>query len=308
MTNLTVERTSARFSPDRARTITKSFVPMGGEEPDGSTRLDRILARIAALDDAAAHFELACVLRRFEHRHSDFRETLTENFLAVVHAIDHPEQISEGRRLLIGAYFTHEYSIEAAALSNPSIVLAPDQTGLAPGMTRIVVSLRAIGEGHISSIEFRTGTISEDGTIELDAPGTKPITARRSSPRYVKHIFREKLIELRVHGDIAAEVLESLNDEFNMDELVTEIDKVNVRDDLPSEATRATRALHWLAASNYESAFPESSQLSDRVLFPAGPTESSGMEDARFVRFVGDDGAITYYATYTAYDGFQILP
>jgi predicted GH43/DUF377 family glycosyl hydrolase len=144
--------------------------------------------------------------------------------------------------------------------------------------------------------------------VSIDLPGRYPITARHRSARYVKQIFREKLIELRVHGGIAAAVLEPLTEKFTMDELNAEIQKVNLNEDAASEASRATRALHWLAASNYESSFPESSQLSERVIFPAGPTESSGMEDARFVRFTDDDGSVTYFATYTAYDGYQILP
>lgn len=308
MTILHVERTSARFHPDKARTIAKRFLPSGGEQADGTTRLDRILARILALDETQVRAQLRQTLERFTERHREFSTTLEANFVAVVHAIEHPEDLSDERRLLIGAYFTHEYSIEAAALSNPSVVLAPDQTGLEPGAARIVVSLRAIGEGHISSIEFRTGIIHADGRVSVDAPGEYPITARRRSARYVKAIFREKLLELRVFGDLAALVLEPLADEFSMDDLNAAIDTVHRREDSNSEVSRATRALHWLAASNYESSFPEESQLSERVLFPAGPTESSGMEDARFVRFVEEDGSATYYATYTAYDGYQILP
>src|SRR5690606_9316099 len=113
--------------------------------------------------------------------------------------------------------------------------------------------------------------------------------------------------ELHVYGEIAATVLDALGDEFTMDELNVEIDKANGGEQRASEASRATRALHWLAASNYESQFPENTEVSERVLFPAGPTESNGMEDARFTRFVHADGRATYFATYTAYDGYEIL-
>ncbi len=308
MTFPTVVRTATRFRPDTSRTITKRFAPTGGELEDGTNRLDRILRRILSLDESQVHIELERTLRRFEGRHRDFRATLNESFVAIVHSVSHPEDLSDDQRLLIGAYFTHEYSLEAAALSNPSVVVAPDQSGLEIGETRIVVSLRAIGEGHISSIQFRTGVIHLDGRITMDAPGSHPITARHRSTRYVKDIFRAKLIELRVHGEIAAAVLEPLTDEFSMDELNAAIARVHDGQDVASEASRATRALHWLAASNYESAFPISSELSERVLFPAGPTESSGMEDARFVRFTDEEGNATYFATYTAYDGYQILP
>jgi predicted GH43/DUF377 family glycosyl hydrolase len=252
--------------------------------------------------------ELQQTLARFAPRHRDFRATLESNFAAVASSVEDAGELSVEQRLLIGAYFTHEYSIEAAALSNPSAFLAPDQSGLGPDETRIVLSLRAIGEGHISSIEFRTAVVLPDGQIRFDAPGPYPTVARHRPATYVKEIFRQKLIELHVHNDMAESVLEQLNDHFSMRELNTEIEKVNRRPNLESEASRATRALHWLAASNYESSFSEESQLSERVLFPAGPTESSGMEDARFVRFVHDEGTVTYFATYTAYDGYEILP
>lgn len=303
-----VERTPVRLYPDKTRTITKRFVPSGGQLEDGSTRLERVLDRILALDESEVSSELNRTLTRFSHRHHDFRETLESNFAAVAHAIESAGELLTDQRLLIGAYLTHEYSVEAAAFSNPSAFLAPDQSGLAPGSTRLVLSLRAIGEGHISSIEFRTMTIIQDGTITVDAPGPHPRVARHRPPTYVKSIFREKLIELRVHTEIAASVLEPLAEEFSMSELNVEIDKANRRPDLESETSRATRALHWLAASNYESTFAHDISLSERILFPAGPTESSGMEDARFVRFTDDLGEVTYFATYTAYDGYQILP
>lgn len=303
-----VERTPVRLYPDKARTITKRFTPAGGLMEDGSSRLDRVLGRILALDDSQVTIELAQILKRFAHRHCAFQETLESNFVAVAHAIECAGELSAEQRLLIGAYLTHEYSVEAAAFSNPSAFLSPDQSGLAPGATRLVLSLRAIGEGHISSIEFRTMTLFADGTIHVDAPGPHPRVARQRPPTYVKSIFREKLIELRVYSGIAAEVLEPLGEEFTMGELNAEIEKADQKPDLEAETSRATRALHWLAASNYESAFPNDLELSERILFPAGPTESSGMEDARFVRFTHEDGEVTYFATYTAYDGYQILP
>lgn len=308
MKNLRVERTPTRFYPDKTRTITKRFVPTGGEQEDGTTRLSRILGRILALDEEQVRTELQQTLHRFKERHRDFLTTLETNFVAVVHSIERPEDLSDERRLLIGAYFTHEYSIEAAALSNPSVVLSPDQSGLPPGQVRVVLSFRSIGEGHISSIEFRTGVIDASGPIVIDEPGPYPTTARHRSPLYLKELFREKLKELRVFSDVAAAVLERLPDEFSMVELNLEIERANDRANPDAEVSRATRTLHWLAASNYESSFSEESLISERILFPSGPTESNGMEDARFVRFINEDGSVTYFATYTAYDGFEILP
>lgn len=308
MAAIKVERTSTRFHPDPTRTITKRFLPSGGEHEDGSTRLDRVVARIMALEEEEVGELLSETLRRFSRRHRDFVSTLESNFSAAAGVIGDAGDLSTERRRLIGAYFTHEYSIEAAALSNPSIFVAPDQSGMRSGDTRVVLSLRSIGEGHISSIEFRTGIVDASGGVEIDRPGAYPTTARHRPAPYVKRIFREKLVELRVYGEVAADVLDSLGEEFSIDELNREIERANRREDAAQEVSRATRALHWLAASNYHSRFPEETELSERVLFPAGPTESSGMEDARFVRFTHDDGTVTYFATYTAYDGFQIMP
>jgi predicted GH43/DUF377 family glycosyl hydrolase len=198
--------------------------------------------------------------------------------------------------------------VEAAALSNPSIFLAPDQSGLRAGETRIAMSLRSIGEGHISSIEFRSGTIDAQGNVRFEVPGAYPTTARHRSGTYVKEIFREKVIELHVNAEVAGRVLDPLGEEFTLDELNEQIALVNRTEDNAHEISQATGTLHWLAASNYNSRFPDDSHLSERVLFPSGPTESSGMEDARFVRFTDEDGRVKYFATYTAYDGYEIMP
>lgn len=267
-----------------------------------------MLGRVLALTDLQVREELQKTFRRFGGRHRDIGRVLEEGFLGVVHSISDPEELSVERRLLIGAYFTHEYSIEAAALSNPSAVLALDQSGLPPGSARIVLSLRAIGEGHISSIEFRTAIVDGSGGIVVDEPGPYPKTARHRSPIYMKEIFTEKLRELHVLSEVATAVLAPLSDEFSMADLDAEIERAHQAEDPDAEVARVTRTLHWLAASNYESSFEPDSRLSERVLFPASPTESSGMEDARFVRFVREDGTTTFYATYTAYDGYEILP
>jgi hypothetical protein len=165
------------------------------------------------------------------------------------------------------------------------MVPAPDQEGLAPGEQRFVLSLRAIGEGHISSIEFRSGVIDAGGQIEMEAPSRKASTARHRAPVYEKHIFYTKLRELDVYNGIAATVLDALPDRFTLEQLETTIREVDQQHRHRPEAEHVTRTIHWLASSNYESSFAADSKLSERVLFPAGPTESQGMEDARFVRF-----------------------
>jgi len=303
-----VTRTAVRFVPDPTRTITKPFVPGGDLLVDGQSRLDRILGRILAMPESEVSATLRTTRERFGERHVDLRAVFEENFAGVARHLPDAEELSADRVLLIGAYFTHEYSIESAALANPSVVRAPDQTGLAPGEERFVLSLRAIGEGHISSIEFRSGVVDASGAVRMDAPSRFVGTARRRTPVYERRVFRAKLVELRAYNEIAAAVLDALPERFSMAELEGVLRVVNERRGPRSDAAHATRTIHWLASSNYESSFDPGSSISERVLFPAGPTESHGMEDARFVRFVDDDGEATYFAPYTAFDGYQILP
>jgi predicted GH43/DUF377 family glycosyl hydrolase len=303
-----VTRTTAHVRPDPTRTILKRFTPSAHVVADGSSRLERVLARILALSEVEVASTLAHVLSRFSARHRDLRSALDGNFAAVAGLIDEAGDLSAERRLLIGAYCTNEYAVEAAALTNPSMVLAPDQGGLSEGALRFVLSLRAIGEGHISSIQFRTGVIDASGQVQLEPPSRYVGTARHRAPLYEKPLFETKLKELQAHTEIAARVLDGLNERFSLRELEVEIQRIDEQYRESADVISATRTLHWLASSNYESSFADDSELSERALFPAGPTESNGMEDARFVRFSHDDGKVSYFATYTAFDGFRILP
>jgi predicted GH43/DUF377 family glycosyl hydrolase len=289
-----VTKTSARFLPDPTRVITKPFAPGSERSLDGRSRVERILSRILALSESEVTTTLGTTQARFAARH--------------VGHIAQPGELSAERRLLIGAYFTQEYSIESAALTNPSMVPAPDQEGLAPGEQRFVLSLRAIGEGHISSIEFRSGVIDAGGQIEMEAPSRKASTARHRAPVYEKHIFYTKLRELDVYNGIAATVLDALPDRFTLEQLETTIREVDQQHRHRPEAEHVTRTIHWLASSNYESSFAADSKLSERVLFPAGPTESQGMEDARFVRFTRDDGTATLNGASAKNKGIALFP
>jgi predicted GH43/DUF377 family glycosyl hydrolase len=308
MRPIPVTKTSARFVPDPARTITKPFMPGGDLSVDERSRVERVLSRILVLSESEVATTLRTTQDRFAARHVDLRSVFEANFATVAKHVDRAGDLSAEHRLLIGAYFTHEYSIESAALSNPSIVLAPEQAGLFPGEQRFVLSLRAIGEGHISSIEFRSGVIDADGQVQMEAPSRHVSTARHRAPIYEKEIFHSKLLELRAYNEIAATVLHALPERFTLAQLENVIHLVDQQQGPRPEAAHTTRTIHWLASSNYESSFAPDSKLSERVLFPAGPAESHGMEDARFVRFTGDDGTVTYFAPYTAYDGYQILP
>jgi predicted GH43/DUF377 family glycosyl hydrolase len=218
--------------------------------------------------------------------------------------------VSDHRRLLIGAYSSQEYALESAALFNPSMVWHPDQSGLPDGTRRFILSLRATGEGHISSITFRSGTIDRANRIRMDEP-TRFVTAPELVPNalYEKTLFHRKLLELSINGPLTESALAALGDHFTLAELEQTLKNV----------LRHNRARHrefepiahtmlMLAKSNYEIQFDAEQNVSERIIFPTSPSETNGIEDARFVRFTHDDGRVSYYGTYTAYDGRVVLP
>ena len=275
---------------------------------NGHKRARQVIDRILDLSEAEVASTLASTLAQFAQRHHDLDGVLQRNYEAVAGLTTDSDGLTAERRLLIGAYFTHEYSIEAAALSNPSIVAAPDQSGLGDGALRFILSLRAIGEGHLSSIEFRSGVVEPGGHIALEEPSRFTTIGERSEPLYHREPFGVKLQELGVLNEIAGLVLDPLPARFTLSQLESAIKDLGERGVDRTLAYETTRIIHWVAASNYTIEFPAESDISERVIFPSGPAESQGMEDARFVRFRRDDGTVLYYAVYTAFDGFQILP
>jgi predicted GH43/DUF377 family glycosyl hydrolase len=309
MTSLSVTRTRHRVLPNARRVLAKPYLP--GEETllPGQSRAQLLMARILAIPESEVAALNATILQRFATRHRRFAEMLGQQYEALVAHIPDPAAVSAARRTLIGAYFTHEYAVEAAALFNPSIVPAPDQTGAATGSMRFVMSLRAVGEGHLSSIEFRTGALDADAAMTIDEPGPTLVGGRRTPPvTFKKTRFVTKLLELGALNDLSSSVMNRVGDRFTLDELEASLGGLEVHGPPPAVWFETVKIIRMLATSNYVTTFPADSQLAERVLFPAGPNESRGMEDARFVRFTADDGHITYYATYTAYDGFSILP
>jgi predicted GH43/DUF377 family glycosyl hydrolase len=251
---------------------------------------------------------LTSTVAQFAERHPDLDGVLQRNYEAVAGLTEDTNHLTAERQLLIGTYFTHEYAIEAAALSNPSIVAAPDQTGLGAGEQRFILSLRAIGEGHLSSIEFRSGVIDSSGHITLEEPSRFTTIGERREPLYHHRAFRAKLQEMGVLNEIADLVLDPLPSRFTLEQLESAIADLDEHGVDRVVAYETTRIIHWVAASNYTIEFAAESHISERVIFPSGPAESQGMEDARFVRFSPDDGTVVFYAIYTAFDGYQILP
>jgi predicted GH43/DUF377 family glycosyl hydrolase len=303
-----IKRTSHRLLHDPSRVIAKPYLP--GEEiaPAVGARAGLLMGRILAIPEPQVAAVLAQTLDLFRNRHKGFEALLERHFALVAHHTgDLP--LTRERRLLIGAYFTNEYSVEGAALFNPSIVPAPDQSGLPPGQRRFVMSLRAVGEGHISSIEFRTGVVDAASTVTFDPLGQQLVTGKRSAPaHYDKAKFREKLTELGAGNELAWAVLDRLSDRFTLEELEPSLTLLAQEGPPQAISYETAKIMRVLASSSYDTTFPADSALSERVIFPAGPHETHGMEDARFVLFTDDDGSRTYYATYTAFDGYEIMP
>jgi predicted GH43/DUF377 family glycosyl hydrolase len=292
--------------PDRSRVLMRPF------RPTTTDIARRVVARVMALPEEEVARLLTRVLGEFSNRHEHVEKIFSTRFEQVKIYLEPDAQplSSPEREMLIGAYFTNEYSPEAAALFNPSIVPHPDQGGLSKGALRFILSLRATGEGHISSITFRTGTVSAQQRITLAPPVPFVMEPERvPNAAYVKGLFAHKLEEAGVQNDFCRRVLDKLHDDFTLKELHAVLLASGLTEDTSdATATRAARGILLLAESNYEVDFAPDSQISQRVLFPSAPSQSNGIEDARFVRFLNDDGSFIYYATYTAYDGKITLP
>lgn len=308
MTLVPVHRSAVMLRPDSARLIPRTYLPHHDAPPStAGSRVDGILARVLALDSGQEKSALAGVRERFAHKYPDLDALLLDSFAIMEPFLGEHESLGVGRRQLIGAYFLQEYAVEGAALTNPSIVPHPDQEGVEAGAVRVVVSLRAVGEGHISSIEFRAGEVGPTGEVRVDSP-LHPVRGVRRSPTFDKMVFTHRLVELGVDEGLVGLVLGSLAEHFAMADLDAVLAELETGRTASPVSPQVAHTIHWLAASNYEVHFPADSHLSQRILTPNGPTESNGMEDARFVRFTEQDGSIVYYGTYTAYDGVNILP
>ena len=292
------------LSPDSRRVIARPHIPFS------EARVERIIARVLSLDEAQARQELADVLAKFGHRHRGFESLLDRQFDAVRRHLPSDVLPSLERRRLIGSLFLAEYAFESAALFNPSIVPHPDQSGLPQGALRFILSLRATGEGHISSLTFRSGTIAAGHAVTVEAPGGFAVPAElKANFVYDTATFARKLREMGIVNDCSNAITGSLPDEFTLDDLLGKIKSYFLINKPAPPADRLTSdKILWLARCNYEAHFEDSVALSERVVFPLSPSEQNGIEDARFVLFTDDDGAQRYYATYTAYDGKAILP
>ncbi len=304
-----VARTDVVLRPDPTRVVTRLFLP--GQEMliHGSSRASAVLDRVLALTDEQVDQALGQVLAEFAGRHRDLAGTFDERFQLIAHRLVDPESTSPQRRMLIGAYFSQEYAVESAALFNPSMVIHPDQMGVPAGTTRFVMSVRAVGEGHVSSIEFHTGTIDEANRLTFDEPGRPLVQAVPTPMLLAKSQFLHQLGHRAADADDAVQfVLDELPEEFDRRALERAITTLRGQRLTRGPGRRAIERLESIADSQYTVRFPDNSALSERVLMPGGPAESHGLEDLRLVRFTEADGSITYRGTYTAFDGRAVTP
>jgi len=300
---LEITRIPLRFTSDARRVITRLFLP--GEPP----RLRKIIDLAMQLDEPEVKRLLGEVNEFFAGRHHDLASTFRSHYQRVAEHLPEGANLSDDRQLLMGAYFTSEYSFESAALFNPSIVPHPYQDGVPPGSIRFLMSLRATGEGHVSSIVFRCGLIDSAGHITV-APVSPYARSLKPAEDQVneKQSFFEKLIEMGAYNDTVGDILDMLPDRFTDDAVDRVLDELTQRDPQPPLLDESAESLRWLARSDYLLRLPENTCPSEIVIFPATENESRGMEDMRLVRFVDDDGTATYHGVYTAFNGFRVLP
>lgn len=302
---LTIERKPVKVLPDTKRVIARYF--FNGEE-----RAVELLKKILALDKDEVFSIISPLLQDFSKRHRSITRKLFRHCERVRHFIGLAggdfDKLDDYTKLLIGSYFTHEYSIESAAFFNPSIVPDPDQSNLEEGQLRVIISFRAVGEGHVSSVVFRRAIIDKNNDITVIPAGNYIDEAEKiHNVTYQKHLFLKTAEDAGIDKKFLEKVYDRLEDKFDYEQLKHLI--LEARGAITDVGTiRQYNLILALSDSYRRISFSKDTDISDRVIFPISDFEIKGIEDARFVRFTDDSGKIIYYATYTAYDGMHIMP
>ena len=267
----------------------------------GTDRVNNVVKRVLDLEKEDVDRCMDKMTKEFSGRHRNIEEIFLNHFNRIeVQYGKSLSGLSYQKKLVMGAFFTKEYSIQAAALFNPSIVSHPDQNGLQAGEERFIMSLRATGEGHISSIIFKTGRVNDKGAIELDKESGYFTRLQKSDDLIYsrKFIFERALRNPNFNGTI----LDHLPSEFTASRALAVI-REKAKQEL--SILDSVAIIEEIFDTNYELEASAVFPLSENVIFPTAKAESMGMEDARFVKFE-NEGEWIYYGTYTAYDGKQI--
>jgi predicted GH43/DUF377 family glycosyl hydrolase len=301
---LKVNRKANKIVGDTSRVITLLHIP------DDRHRIPKIIQRIMSMSETAAKNLITQIMNDFSGRHENIEDIFERHQSEVKGYLPRDAMLSDDQRALIGAYFTKEYAIESAALFNPSIVPHPDQSHLKIDSLRFVMSLRATGDGHVSSIVFRSGVLDRHNRFFFDPISDFVETPDlQLDPVYKCNIFQRKLNEMGASNEITAYILNQVPQDFTYNELIEKIARLRAKPQFSEKIQNRTfEIIRWLADSNYEVAFHPDHLISERVIFPVSKNESRGIEDARFVQFFNDNGETIYFATYTAYNGITILP
>ncbi|MBA2762533.1 MAG: glycosidase, partial [Segetibacter sp.] len=292
---LTVTRSNIRLNPDYKKVIPRYF-------NTGNERSLLIIAKVIQMEDKDAQTLLGNTMIEFSNRYRNIQSIFLKHFNLTKHLLPDREQhdLSEEKKLLIGSYFTMEYSIEAAALFNPSIMEDSDQYGAGAGQKKVIVSFRATGESHISSLVFRQGLLDENGMIHLEPAGRffgEGVVAQQD--RDNKMVFATLLSQMVLPDDIISHILDQLKDPFSYKEIEVVLKDALLQIESVAERKKIRYEILSMVNTNYELNFLPDSLLSERVIFPVTRAEKNGIEDARFVKFTEDDGTFTYIATYT---------
>lgn len=208
-----MQHTDEVLLPDRARVITRLFLP-GEELPNGRSRTGAVVARVLALSEGEVEQAAAALIEDFSCRHTDLVNVLAEHASTISSHLQTAVSMSRARALLMGASFTAEYAVEGAAVCNPSAVLHPDQSGLLSGQARLAVTVRAIGEGHLSSLGFCTAVVGAGPTWAFEPRALPVVLATSTAARWSREHLRAVLADQgRING-LTHSLLASLPDNF----------------------------------------------------------------------------------------------
>jgi predicted GH43/DUF377 family glycosyl hydrolase len=281
------------------RVVARFFRP-GDAVPGGMSRTESVINRVLSTPPEKLPALAAGIIEDFGDRHHRLVELLMDH-AAMVRGPD-AAPISRDLGIVLGAAFTAEYAVEGAALCNPSAVRHPDQGGLRAGELRVLMSMRSIGESHVSSIQFCEAIVGPDATWTF-LPRSAPLRSPEIGPgTWAKQHFLKTLERHGQVGELVRSVGQALPDTFAGSAIEETLRKLPSQLLLLSESREQLDMIGAMARSTYKATFPADSDVTARVLLPVADEERSGIEDARFVAF--RDGAVEEFrATYTAYDG-----